>query len=550
VRLSTALVLSGGGLQGYAVTGGLRRLGDVRVLVADMHAENVARFDVDGFHVAPPLADADAFDAFLLRLCREEQVEHLFPITDLDLAPMARCRAALEAQGTQVWLCSEGVIEIARDKLRLAAWLNAQGLPTLPTAATPDELGVDGPVIGKPRAGYGSKGIVEADSRAAARALPEAALGHHAWQPRLAAFEEYSIDFAIAAADCLSPMYARRRVRTSGGYAVLCEPVEEGAVTALAGQVALRLAAQGARGLLNVQLLAEGGRLWVSDLNARAGMSLPLTLAAGGNPVAVLLGRTAPPQRGGTQLRSVRTLQERVFERAPLAGVRGLVFDLDDTLLDQKRWIADKLALLWESLQDELPPRLEFLRQVLAILEEGERARLFDAYVAAHGGGDGLRQRLIAQYRQALPARARLYPDALGTLAQLRQRGFKLGLLTDNPAASQRAKLERAGLLPFFDATVLTGELGHAKPAPQAFDAVASRLGLAPDALVMVGDHLYRDALGALDAGFAHAFVVQRAGAFFNFDLDIAAPCVPAGRLSTLSSLTELHWHLQSACTP
>jgi HAD superfamily hydrolase (TIGR01549 family) len=227
--------------------------------------------------------------------------------------------------------------------------------------------------------------------------------------------------------------------------------------------------------------------------------------------------------------------------------VRGLVFDLDDTLFDQKDWIVRKLRLLWLAEQAWLPPERDFMRATLAILEEGERARLFDAYVQTQGLGEAERQRLIVGFRAAQPAAGRLYADVAGALAQLRRKGLRLGLLTDNPAASQRLKLERTGLAAALDAVVLTGELGHAKPHSAAFDAVAQGLELPAAQLVMVGDHLFRDTLGALDAGYRHAFHVQRPGGFFNFDLGLCGPLLPAGRWSVLKGLQELDWYLDKA---
>ena len=43
----------------------------------------------------------------------------------------------------------------------------------------------------------------------------------------------------------VSPVYARRRLRTSGGYAVLCEPCDEAAIVDLATRTAQALAELG-----------------------------------------------------------------------------------------------------------------------------------------------------------------------------------------------------------------------------------------------------------------------------------------------------------------
>ena len=544
MQLTTALVVSGGGLQGAAIIKSLRAVGGVRILVADCHEENVGRFEADGYFVAPLLSDAPAFSTFLHRVCRQESVDHLFPITDLELEVFSREKQALELAGTRVWVCSPAVLEVARNKLRLAQWLLAKNLPTLVTASTPDGVGYAGPLLGKPLAGYGSKGIVKVDSLVDALALPQAQREGLAWQEQWPSFDEYSIDLAITGPGQFSPVYLRRRVRTSGGFAVLCEPSDDARVRDIAQRTARALSEDGALGVLNLQVLVAGEQAVVSDFNARAGMSLPLTLAAGGNPVALLLGAPCGEQCSGSEVRTVRVLSERLLQRPALAQVQGVVFDLDDTLFDQKDWIHRKLRMLWQAEQHWLPSEMAFLRATMAILEEGERAKLFDVYARQHGLSESQRMTLINVYRNARPKTGRLYPDVAGALAQLRRRGLRLGLLTDNPAASQRDKLLATRLEPVLDAVVLTGELGAPKPTAAAFAAAAQGLGLRPDQVVMVGDHLFRDSLGALDAGYAHAFHLQRAGAFFNFDLALCRPMLPAGRFTALTGLHELDWYL------
>ena len=547
MQLTTALVVSGGGLQGAAIIKSLRAVGGVRILVADCHEENVGCFEADGYFVAPLLSNVSAFTSFLHRVCREEAVDHLFPITDLELEIFSREKQALELAGTRVWVCSPAVLEVARNKLHLARWLQAHGLPTLPTASTPEGVGVAGPLLGKPLAGYGSKGIVKVASLSDALALPQAQREGLAWQVQLPAFDEYSIDLAIAGPGQVSPTYLRRRIRTSGGFAVLCEPSNEPRVSDIAQRTALALSQDGALGLINLQVLVAGEEAVVSDFNARAGMSLPLTLAAGGNPLALLLDAECGEQASGPDVRTVRVLSERLLKRPPLEQVQGVVFDLDDTLFDQKDWIHRKLRMLWQAEKHWLPSEVEFLRATMAILEEGERAKLFDVYAHQTGLNETQRMTLINVYRNARPRTGRLYPDVNGALAQLRRRGLRLGLLTDNPASSQRDKLLVTQLEPAFHAVVLTGDLGTPKPARQAFASAAEGLGLRPEQVVMVGDHLFRDSLGSLEAGYAHAFHLQRDGAFFNFDLTLCRPLLPVDRLTALTGLQELDWYLRKS---
>lgn len=546
MQLTTALVVSGGGFQGLALLRCLLALPNLHVLVADCHEENVGGYVAHAAHVAPPLADAAAFAEFLLQLCRAEGVHHVLPSTSLELAALAALAPVLAAQGVQVWVCSPSVLALARSKRNLYAWARRRGIPALPVFDDPHAAGAQ-PLIGKPDDGYGGKGILRVDSPAELRFLPDADVAARVWQPWLRQFDEYSVDCAVDRAGRPSPLWCRRRLRESGGFAVLCEPGAPPAVEAAARSALAGLAEEGARGVLNLQVLASGDGVWLSDFNARAGTSLPMTLAAGGNPVAWML---AGPPAGQPETarrparRTLRLLQDHAVPDLALKGVRGVVFDLDDTLLDQKDWMLRKLRLTWQALRTALPGEGAFLRELLQIIEEGERARPFDVFVQRRGLPAPVLGQLIETYRAMRPETAALYPDVRGSLAQLRRDGYRLGLLTDNPAASQRMKIEVAGLATLFDAIVLTADIGAGKPDPRCFAAAAQALDLQPDELLMVGDHLFRDAAGAVDAGFRHAFRIRRDGGFFNFNDAVAGLLLPAERISTIEGLTELHWHL------
>ena len=135
---------------------------------------------------------------------------------------------------------------------------------------------------------------------------------------------------------------------------------------------------------------------------------------------------------------------------------------------------------------------------------------------------DAIRQRLIETYRQARPEDCPLYSDVLVTLQQLHRLGYRIGILMDNSPALQRQKLDVCGLLPLIDALVLTADLGTQKPDPKVFEECAHSLDLPPEQLVMVGNNVFRDMQGACNAGYRHAFQIQRAGALLSFNLDLA----------------------------
>jgi len=95
-------------------------------------------------------------------------------------------------------------------------------------------------------------------------------------------------------------------------------------------------------------------------------------------------------------------------------------------------------------------------------------------------------------------------PDAAPTLAALRDRGLRTGLLSNThwPRAFHERFLERDGLAGLLDARLYTSELDHQKPHPDAFAAAHDSLGVGdPSAAVFVGDRPWDDIAGASSAG-------------------------------------------------
>lgn len=130
--------------------------------------------------------------------------------------------------------------------------------------------------------------------------------------------------------------------------------------------------------------------------------------------------------------------------------------------------------------------RIEIWRRALA--EEG----ITDDMLAADLGG------MFARRRRELQDPL---PGAQDILHRLQRAGVRIGLLTNGAASVQRDKIETSGLGMFFDAAVVSGELGTGKPSPEIFHHLLDRLGVLPHEALMVGNSLARDIVGGKRAG-------------------------------------------------
>ena len=126
-------------------------------------------------------------------------------------------------------------------------------------------------------------------------------------------------------------------------------------------------------------------------------------------------------------------------------------------------------------------------------------------------------------------------PEAAATLRALRDRGLRIGLLSNThwPRAYHEHFLARDGLVELIDVRFYTSEMTHMKPHPEAFRAVLGALGVTdPGRAVFVGDRPFDDIFGARRSGLR---TVLRP----NTDVP-AYDVVPDGTISGLPQLLTL----------
>ena len=127
------------------------------------------------------------------------------------------------------------------------------------------------------------------------------------------------------------------------------------------------------------------------------------------------------------------------------------------------------------------------------IWERALRQQGIDDPALAAQSADHFRER-----RRALQDRL---PGAEEILHRLQKSGVRIGLLTNGAASVQREKIETSGLGMYFDAAVVSGEIGTGKPSPEIFHHLLGRLGVEADEALMVGNSLSRDIAGGQRAG-------------------------------------------------
>jgi HAD superfamily hydrolase (TIGR01662 family) len=102
------------------------------------------------------------------------------------------------------------------------------------------------------------------------------------------------------------------------------------------------------------------------------------------------------------------------------------------------------------------------------------------------------------------------YPETLEVLQQLKANGIKIAIVSNTPKLSVDGVLEKFGFDRLFDAVCFSYDVGFLKTDPGLFDAAMEKLGVAKDEVVMVGDSLETDIVGAEKAGVTPVLIDRR----------------------------------------
>jgi putative hydrolase of the HAD superfamily len=220
-----------------------------------------------------------------------------------------------------------------------------------------------------------------------------------------------------------------------------------------------------------------------------------------------------------------------------VTGVRGLLVDVDDTLLDTAAAFSAAVSAVAARFLPELPPEsygevvAEWRRDDGGHFREYTRGRI-DFRAQRQARASDLQRAFGAApldaaafeewndlFETTVAANWRAFPDAGLLVATARSRGVRFGALSNSEVAYQRGKLAAAGL---HHVPVLVGvdTLGRGKPDPEVFREACRRLGTAPAETVYVGDELDVDAVAATRAGLLGIWLdrpgSRRGGAFLE----------------------------------
>ncbi|WP_435300457.1 HAD family hydrolase [Timonella sp. A28] len=209
--------------------------------------------------------------------------------------------------------------------------------------------------------------------------------------------------------------------------------------------------------------------------------------------------------------------------------IKGVLFDIDDTLVDTRGAFAHCVTVLVDTFMPHLPP--ERHHEVLAMwrtdpnghyraytrgektAREQRMARANEVHEAFGGQilNDAGFDEWDAVFQNAFRTGWQPFAESRTVVDELRAQGILVGALSNAPRAMQTEKLAICGL-DDVDLLVTLDTFGVGKPDPRVFLEAVRLLGLSPEHVAYVGDELDFDARGAVHAGLGQGIWVDRAG--------------------------------------
>jgi len=131
-------------------------------------------------------------------------------------------------------------------------------------------------------------------------------------------------------------------------------------------------------------------------------------------------------------------------------------------------------------------------------LRYGRLKDTFDAL--SFNVSDELIDQLSFDYIDFLPNNNYLFDGVFELLEYLAPK-YKLHIITNGFEEVQHLKLEKSGIIKYFDEIITSETVGVKKPNPKVFKYALEKAGAIPENSVMIGDNLEADIIGALNCG-------------------------------------------------
>lgn len=420
----------------------------------------------------------------LLDICVKDSIDLLIPTIDTDLLILSKSKEKFEEVGTKVMVSDPDKIQICRDKNNTSQFFVDCGLNAPMPVNNWKNYNGGYPAFIKPKDGSSSVNAFKVENETELEVYA-GQVEDYIVQPFVEG-KEYTIDiFCDWRGEPIS-IVPRERIQVRAGE-VLKTRIELDKTMILESKALC--SAFKPCGPMTVQLIRDAdGVDWFIEINPRFGGGAPLSMKAGARSAEAIL-----KLMDGEKVESCLNVADgAVYSRFDQSvcihegrgQIQGVIFDLDDTLYSEKEYVRSG----YKAVSDFLGGGYE--KQLWNYFESGKLA--LDELLNELGRQSD-KEVVLNIYRAHKPT-IHLYNGVSEMIETLRNRGIKIGIITDGRPEGQRNKVQALGI--DVDDIIITDELGGAqfrKPCDVSFRIMATRWRLNPADIVYVGDNPAKD---------------------------------------------------------
>lgn len=502
---------------------------DLKIYGADMTGTAPALAYCDYTRKVVAMKDEKYIDN-LLSICEADKIDLLIPTIDTDLLVLAENKEKFEVIGTKVMISAPDKVRICRDKNNTSQFFVDCGLHAPMPVNDWKEYKSVYPAFIKPKDGSSSINAFKVDD-ADELEVYAGQVEDYIVQPFVSG-REYTIDIFCDFNGNPISIVPRERVQVRAGEVLKTQICMD--QTMIEESKALCKAFKPC-GSMTVQLIRdEKGIDWFIEINPRFGGGAPLSMKAGARSAESILemldGKIVEEIAEEHEIADsamYSRFDQSVCITEGKSQIKGVIFDLDDTLYSEKEYVKSGYRAVSDYLGGEYEEKL------WSHFEAGKPA--IDELLKEIGK-EAEKETVLNIYRSHKPD-IHLYDGVAEMIDELKNRGVKVGIITDGRPEGQKNKLEALGLN--LDDVIITDDLGGVqfrKPCDIAFRIMTTRWRLNPADVVYVGDNVAKDFQACRQLGIKSVWFKNEDGLYHSLDyvgLDII-------EISKISDLYEL----------
>lgn len=445
----------------------------------------------------------------LVQICENDKIDLLIPTIDTDLLVLSKNTDAFK--NTKVLISNPDKILVCRDKNNTSEFFEGCGCKAPKTFNDWKKYDGEFPCFIKPKDGSSSVNAFKVEN------IEE--LEMYAQQ-----VEDYIIQNYIEGTEYTvdvfcdingQPIYIvpRIRLQVRAGEVLKTQIVLDETIIEECKRIIEKFKPVGP---MTIQLIRKNDTQedYYIEINPRFGGGAPLSMKAGAKSAEVLLRQLIGDDSNSNGMISDGAVYSRFDQSVCIQNkmnsqpIKGVIFDLDDTLYSEKEYVKSG----YQAIESYLKIK-NVANDLWQYFEAKESA--IDRYLEQINKMD-LKGECLKVYREHEPS-IHLYEGVREKIIELKDKGIKVGIITDGRPSGQRKKIKALGLDEIIDDIIITDELGgeqFRKPCDIAFRIMQRKWRLPFEQMMYVGDNIHKDFQAPKQLGMQRKYIKNQEGLY------------------------------------